>query len=296
DVVLKRIVNGANNRPLVVLSNVKQRAADLMGFATSWWHNRFTAVQVGLNNSDPESISANKGLFSPIMLADVMPTSRVGLFDNVCICCEGSHIEFRLNSWGNVGFGFHIGAEVGTPVIDELLLHWAPGDKDLYGSTTIRRWQGDPPRTIQIQGIASLKTITGSDVGKYQKVSVRTRSMTQCKLNGTTWRSTTPPPTLQAPRIGFVRNTKGDTIPGGLLTAQSSTQIVITGESITPATPVQGQNSTQQWGSGLSGVELKPWTEALGEVIIYFFVFRTIEEAKSVIDLFNIPDTSVYLG
>ncbi|MEI8630957.1 hypothetical protein P4S72_00250 [Vibrio sp. PP-XX7] len=62
---------------------------------------------------------------------------------------------------------------------------------------------------------------------------------------------------------------------------------IIPGDAITPGAPHPGDNSAQTFGNLYHVKEDDRHSQALGEIIIYFFVFKTHEDAKKVIGQIN---------
>jgi hypothetical protein len=267
-----------NNKREIVLTNVfASKRPDLMGFATNWWSHRHTRVQCRLNKADPEAITINEGKFEPVMMMDVKSTSEKTAipYDNVCICCKDSRVEFGIRSWGGVGFSFYVGAGAGDPIVSDLYLFWGGDDKDLYGDATIRRWQNDA-KTISIIATADATNIDPTTKLHYQKITFKTRNVTSIPRDGKTKSSNTPPPV-----IGQIQAAR----------AAASTEqkvVVASGGSITPGTATKGGSSEQGFGSAAQ-IVADSWDNPLGEVIVYFFVFNTLEDAKKIIDRYNLP-------
>lgn len=278
-----------NEKQIIITNNFATKKPDLVGFNTSWWFNRFVSVQCRLNNSDPEAKTANDKIeaFQPLMLNDVIATSKnvAAAYDNVCVCCEGSHVQFNLSSWGAAGYSFQIGMDSGSNIVDELLLCF-DGYKDQYRQTSIRRWQKDA-KTIAIHATSKIEGILPGQSIRYQKVKFKTRRMTSFTKGSTTVTSNTQPPVLKLIDNALDLDTAFVKPDFRALANASNQTVIVPGQSIEPGTPMPGGSSTQEWGKPVSAYKADPWEEPLGEVVVYFFVFKTWEDAKKVIEGYN---------
>lgn len=282
---------------IIITNNFARKKPDLVGFNTPMWFNRHVGVSCRLNNSDPDARAENQRLkaFQPLMLTDVIPTSKnvVGVYDHVCVCCAGSQVEFTISSWGAAGFSFHIGSDGGTTIVNELLLNFKNG-KDKYEQTVIRRYQIDK-KAIAIQPTSKIIDIRpGMDI-LYQKVKFKTRRITSVTLaDGSEIKSNTLPP------IEKVQETESADVRGSypkiarFLVNANDDPVVVPGKAIEPGAPVPGKPSQQEWGAPVKNYQADPWEQALGEVIVYFFVFKTWEDAEKVIKGYNSLDPSLW--
>lgn len=278
-VPLQFVLGSANQ---LILTNIAARKRpDLIGIGTTTFHNRYIGVEVFLNNEDPEGKKTNEriGAFPPMMLTNVKPTSTnvVGIYDNVCVCVEDSVVGFRLNSWGAVGFQMYVAPDAGEPIInDDLFI--AYGDvPNHYATAGILRY-AKRAQTIQIVG-ADTVGISSSQTLRFQKVVFRTRRMTSYKQGGRTYSSDEMPPRL--------------THAGGTR-AETRRLTVVPGEAIKPGGPIEGPASNQTFGGSLSEVRTDDPANALGEVVVYFFVFKSHADAVAVINGYNAVDPSVW--
>ena len=289
---------------LIITNEFATTKPDLMGIGVDWWFNRYVGAQVTLNQTDASAIAQNKkvGAFPPMMLTNVIPTSKnvTGIYDNVCICVDGAVIDMTLNSWGAAGYAEYIGADAGEPIIDGLFLPYSEGYKNTYQSTQFRRWTGNPATTIQIQGTDEVSIAPGKTLS-YQRVTFKTARMTEWSRGADRLTSNATPPPLKAPsETALFEN-------GPLMsmlaedTASTQRQIaqgkkgatVVPGNGIKPGTPTHGGSSGQKWGAPMS-VKVDPWTEALGEVVVYFFVFKSHADAVATINGMNAPDPNIW--
>ena len=103
---------------------------------------------------------------------------------------------------------------------------------------------------------------------RYQKVTFKTRSIRSYAQDGKVYRSDARPPTPQPQSAFHVQGDTVGTVPGG---------------SITPATPTPGPTSGQQFGKPIYDIVTDDWTQAIGQVVVYFFVFPSWQIADLVI-------------
>ncbi len=300
-VQLSGVLGNANQ--LIITNEFATTKPDLMGIATAWWFNRYVSAQCTLNMSDPDAITQNQSIqaFPPLMLTNVIPTSQnvVGIYDNVCVCCDGAVVQFTINSWGSAGFQFYIGSDAGEPIVQDLnmLFGWGGGALDTYGSSgPIRRWESEQ-KTIQINATSELTIPSGQTIS-YQKVTFKTKRVTAWSNGNESHSSNTnPPPLMPPPSI------KAQFHPMLHAMAQSNIQtnsmaaladaVVLPGQGITPGAPTQGGGSGQQWGPPAS-ITTDDWTQALGEVVVFFFVFKTHDDAVKIINGYNAPNPNIW--
>jgi hypothetical protein len=289
---------------LIITNEFATTMPDLMGIGTDWWFNRYVGAKVSLNETDPTAIAQNKkiGAFPPMMLTNVVPTSKNvdGIYDNVCVCVSGTVVDFTVNSWGAAGFGTFIGADAGLPVVDGLFLPYNQGSDDTYYSTTFRRW-ASAPTTIEIVGTDEVNIAPGKTLS-YQKVTFKTRRMTKWTQPGSAGcTSNTSPPPLKAPTEkelfegGPTMLFADDTSTGndGKIANAKKGAEILPGHDIKPGTPTQGGASKQNFGQPIT-VTVDPWTHALGEVVVFFFVFKSHADAVETINGMNAPDPSIW--
>ena len=262
------------NGQTLVCTNVRAtHAPDLIGEQTDRFIDRNVSVQVWLNNNDAEAQAANRaaGATRLMMLRNVKPPSTrvTGIYDNVCVCVDGSVVGFNVTSWGGAGFQFYIAPDAGEPVVNGDLNICLWNQPNRFGTASIYRY-ASRPQTIQIRATASLG-IRGAETLRYQKVTFKTRNIRSYSQNGTVYRSDqNPPPPVSTTR--FTTSSTIDTVPGG---------------AITPGAPVPGPPSGQQFGQPIYDIVTDDWTSAIGEVVVYFFVFPTWQMADLVIRAIN---------
>ena len=267
------------------LTNIeKVHNPDLMGIGTDWFFDQFMSCQVILNNEDESARMNNEGKFQPMMMTNVRPTSQrvAGIYDNVVVCEMGSSVSFNISSWGAAGFGYSIKPHAGQTIVDSLYITF--GDNPNHVSKShIYRYQ-DKAQQIVIDSTKSMEIPTGQTV-QYQRVTVKTWRITSYKKNGKTYRSNAQPP-------GSLANAgEGDGItPRKLARAE-----IIPGDTIIPGLPHPGDNSKQTFGTGIEDIKQDDRnTQALGEIVIYFFVFKSHEDAERVIGQINAPSPYVW--
>lgn len=292
---------GSENR-LIITNEFATSMPDLMGIGVDWWFNRYVGAQVTLNETDASAIAQNNkiGAFPPMMLTNVIPTSKniTGIYDNVCICVDGTVVNLTLNSWGAAGFGQFIGAGAGEAVVDGLFLPFSQSDNDRYCSTTFQRWASSPT-TIEIVGTDEVSIAPGKTLS-YQKVTFKTRRMTNWHNATGSCTSNSAPPPLTAPSAmalyeggPVILDASGGPNNQRNIANASKGAKVVPGHDIKPGTPTHGGPSRQKWGSPIT-VTADPWTDALGEVVVYFFVFKTHADAVATINGMNAPDPSIW--
>ena len=298
-VPLAGVLGGANQ---LICTNIwSTKKPDLVGIRTTWFFNRYLGVNIGLNNSDEEGRKTNAsiGAFDPLMLTNVKPTSEkvVGIWDNVCVCIENSVVSFNLSSWGSAGYELYIAQEQGGAIVDGGLYVCNAPVPDRYLGTTISRYR-DKPQTIQIVSARSQGISGSADVLRFQKVTFKTRRITSYEQNGNTFASNTAPPTRSGPAglEGFdaeLADAAAD-FQNQRSLANAKGITTLPGDSIEPGGAVEGPKSQQNWGGPIRKIQKDDWSQALGEVVVYFFVFKSKEQAERVINGYNAPDPSLW--
>ncbi len=279
----------------LIITNTKRKVPDIMGIRSDWLfsRNRNLGVQVWLNNGDPEARAINERIQArnPLMFAECKRTDgKVFPYQRICVVINQSVVGLTLSSWGGAGYEMQI-ESYGTSsewICDGGL--YIPRSEPGRSACGLSRYASQA-KTIQIRSAADTQ-ISGSDaVTNFQRVTVRTRRMTAWKADGgKSYRNNDPvPPSL--PAFGSQSRALGETLAGrekGLANAGRAANIgVIPGGSIIPGGPTLGPPSSQQFGS-IYDVECdRDWSNPIGEVEIFFFVFKTLEAAKVVIDGYN---------
>ncbi len=272
------------------LTNIKtEKKPDLLGIGTDWFFNNHMGVTIFLNETDEDAKRQNSGKFKPYMLTNVKATSQnvLAAYEHVFVCEENSVVIFDFSSWGAAGYGFSVKSEKQT-IADSLYLTYDDRKYDKYARGGIRRFADESKATIVIQGTESLG-IPNLDIVRYQKVTFRTWRVTSFKSNGQTYTSNTQPPILG--QKNTFDKTSGN--HSALANATTNQLIVIPGDSIVPGTPSPGQQSQQEFGS-VEIIQEDPKTRPLGELDVYFFVFKDRQAAEKVIQGINAPDPNLW--
>ena len=283
----------------IVLTNIDAPYSDLVGFACDSWNNGYASASCSLNRTDPEAIKQNDKIaaFKPMMLTDVLSTNEkvIANFNNVCICQKGSVVQFSISSWGAAGFHFKIEIGAGEPIVKGLYSTFNDSP-NRYGQTSTRCWQKGR-KTIEIQAVDELRDIIPGQRIAYQKITVSTRNLISYKRGDKLYSSeATPPiPMLSDSRqILLAGNfTSECDIRRSLATAPMNENIMVDGDSITPGTAITGGDSKETHGK-IHACVTAPWEEALGVIVIHFFVFKSKEEALNTIQGLNSPDPNLW--
>lgn len=285
-----------NGKQLIISNYYSLNKADMLGFGTDWWFDRYLGVQCKLNMSDPYAKEKNKDKFPPMMLTDII-LSSVNIpnpYKNVCICCEGSLVEFWLCSWGGAGFGFRIAPVKGEPIASGMIVPYQYPDKDLYGYGMMRRWQ-EYEKGISIVGTDSVTEINPREALKYQKIIFTSSNMSSCTKGGVVNESSSRPPSLTVTHSktrskSSTTNTPENAIRSNAANSADRPVTWVPGDSIKEGVPVPEGSSEQKWNGGaLNGYKLDSWDDNLGEISVYFFVFKTLKDAEKVIKSLNAP-------
>jgi hypothetical protein len=143
-----------------------------------------------------------------------------------------------------------------------------------------------------VDSTSSMQIPSGQTV-EFQRVTVQTHRVTSYKRDGRTYTSTSQPPNsvhsaALAPSMEQMRRDERSTPITPRVLARAE---VIPGDSITPGATHPGDNSDQQFGI-ISDV--KADSNPLGEIVFYFFVFKSHEDAVKVIGQINAPNPDVW--
>ncbi len=276
------------NKNEIVLTNTKKtKKPDLIGFSTNYWSHHNLRVSCRLKKSDDTTRNANKDKFEPILLENVVPTNeKISLnYENVCICCENSVIEFPIRCWGTVGFEYKATLASGE-LIRQNAVHWAKGDKNLFGETCIRAWSGkDGDKNIVIKAIENVSGIDPATKVKYQKLTFTARDMLS-------WIDGDKVIDINTPKDITLKSTKTLNFTGKNYLAAANAnatneQQLVSGEDLKPGTIVEGDKTHINYGTWHGG-DFKPWEEPEGTITIFLFVFSSLEKAKAHIDRYNL--------
>lgn len=269
-----------NGGQLYLTNTAKQTNPDLMGIGADWFFDRAMSCKVTLNNSDKTN---NAGKFQPYMLTNVKPTSRnvAGIYDNVVICEKGSSIAFQISSWGAAGFNFSIKPNAGQSIVDCLTICYGPNPNHTASSYTYR--YQNAAQQIIVDSTQDLQIPSGQTI-QYQRVVVKTWRLTSYEQDGHTYSSDAQPPGLST----------SSGAGGGVDQKSLATAGVVPGSSITPGAPHPGDNSNQTFGTIYNTKSDDPDSNPLGEIVIYFFVFKSHADAQAVIGGINAPNPAVW--
>jgi len=157
-----------------------------------------------------------------------------------------------------------------------------------YGTTTLLRY-AHTARTIRIVG-ADSAGIGPDRTVRFQKVTVRSRRLTSYVENGKTFTNDQMPPPDDNPAVRLPSSTGSH--PGIAAAARSVGAAVqgiapVPGDSIKPGGPVPGVPSAQQFAGPKTEAVADDWSQALGELAIFFFVFKDWDQARQVVTGYN---------
>ena len=286
----------------LIFTNIsKVKDVDFVGIGTSQFFSRYLGVSISLNTNDPAAIASNssKQAFPPLMLSNVYPTNPnvTGVYDNVCVVVDGSIVSFNIASWGSAGFNYYIGPDSGKPIVDGDLYVPFHDSMNQFGYTSIYRYSAKE-QTIQIVGADEVGIVGKEAILRFQKVTIRSRRLTYYEQGGRTFQSDQTPPPLAPPRA----KTPLAARPGAAVESFSIERQLaaagqvgtVPGEGIKPGGPIEGPGSQQQWAGTIYNARTDDWSQALGEIVIYFFVFKTWDDANQIINGYNAPDPTLW--
>jgi hypothetical protein len=189
-------------------------------------------------------------------------------------------------SWGAAGYTFSITPDEGEAIVAEGFVGF-DGKPPNSRVTTVLRYDSSP-RTIQILGADTVGIAPGETV-RFQKVTVRSRRVTSYTENGTTYTSNDTPPQYDDGPVQLPHAAGSHPMVGAALAAAAAPGIgTVPGDSIKPGGPVPGPASQRNlnlydW----SAIAVDDWSQALGEIPIFFFVFKDWDQARRVVASFN---------
>lgn len=284
----------------IVLTNINSApSADLVGFACDRWYNRYASAACKLNWSDPAAIEKNNkiGAFEPMMLTDVIPTNEMslGYYENVCICLEGSAVQFHISSWGAAGFHFQIAPQAGDPIVSGLYRTFND-TPNRYGECATGCWQ-KKGKTIEIYAFDHLEGLASGSRTRYQRITFKTRNLISYKRGDRTYHSDAEPPSL-VPDSSRMILVQGNFVSENdnrraLATASQKENVIVDGDSYTAGTAIQGGESVEKHGS-IGSCVTDSWENALGAIVVHFFVFKSKEEALNTIQGLNSLDPDLW--
>lgn len=258
-ILISDIIDNAN-KTVRMVNIAAQKNPDLLGVKTSGW--RYGDITVACKKASNESVP-----FDPIMLEHVIAPystdgteskSQTAIYDNVCICTPNANVGFHLTVSNHLGYKYSIKIDTGEYIVSGLYRTNSEAKKATL-SSWIERWQGDSKK-IQISKFSDLK-LDNDKVVQYQRVTFEFYEVVSFKNS----------------------DKKVITLANSLSVASNSDTIVVPGEPITPGSPTKGDDSSQRFGTIYGAVV----GDKIGEVTIWFFVFKSLKEAKA---YFNMQD------
>ncbi|MEL6891237.1 MAG: hypothetical protein AAFP84_06560 [Actinomycetota bacterium] len=303
-VPLSGVLGPANQ--LIITNEFATTKPDLAGIGTDWWFNQWVGVQCTLNETDASAVTANNQVqaFQPMMLTNVMPTSKnvTGIYDNVCVCVEGSVVQFNFKSWGAAGFVCNAAPAQGETIVGGLGNCYPQSQVNNYFGLNFLRYTSSP-NTIVIEGTDTMGVPGGGATLRYQKVTFQTHNLSEWHGGGVSVTSSMQPPALNAPTalmmtpgmppaLAALGGDARQNNEGQIARAATDSKIsVVPGHAIKPGTTTKGGHS------GQTSNEIDGWTmdpNPLGEVVVFFFVFKSHADAVATINGYNAPDPSIW--
>ncbi|MBC6479830.1 MAG: hypothetical protein GDA56_20670 [Hormoscilla sp. GM7CHS1pb] len=273
------------NNPIVQIVSIDENRPSFLGTTPEdgWLRNNtIMGVRIRLNNSDATAVQNNQGMFQPVLLNNVQsanPNAPVS-FEYVCITQKGAIISLDVSSWGAAGYGYAVTTAMGTSINPNGLYNTYSGNYGHQSYLTLSRYTGgEYGDTIQMQSNASMNISTQYNI-QYSTLVFKTWSLSSwTDSNGTKYSSNLSIP-LGNPHAGF-KFEPGP--PSGTVSIPRST--------VSSGSPSAGPQSQQTFGTFSSCEPLgipKTRSEGLvGSLQIYFFVFNSKQEAKTVIRVLN---------
>lgn len=241
------------------------------GTKVNWFTDRNLQVAIALNNVDNEAKQVNTGKFNPYLVDGIRNglTNEFTWFDKAPICVKGSAITFQISCWAAAGYGYSIKSDRETIVEDLYIMAGDSPGRQM--NTDLRRYERSK-NIILVDATASMN-IGDADKTQYAKVTIRAWKVTSYKKGGKTYSFNGNPP--------FRR---GDGDPGGFREVGG---VVFSGEDVETAAPHMGGAGGQDFGTVTDVVEDR--NDVLGELELYFLVFRDKAAADRVIAATNAP-------
>jgi hypothetical protein len=248
---------------------------DLEGILVTWFTSKNLQVAISLNRSNPDAVTANTGKFQPFMLSKVQTIKDAAddfpnvYYEQALICEKGSAIAFSYSCWGAAGYGFSIGSERSTIISGLYSIN-----NGNYNTTTfsgLSRYQASK-QNILVDSLAN-QNIPNVDRLQYSSVTFKAWNLSSYKQDGTTFTSAGQPP--------FRKSSD----PGGMSTKDS---VIIPGSGIESGSPKPGGESHQDWGAPIT-IKAEDKNLVLGQMDIYFLVFKTKADAEQMVRQNNLP-------
>lgn len=248
---------------------------DLEGILVSWFTDRNLQVAIGLNRSNDDAKAANEGKFQPFMLEKVQTIKDAAdNFPNVywnyaMICEKGSAISFSYSCWGAAGYGFSIGSDRSTIISGLYVVN--NGNYATTRFSGLSRYQ-NAKQNIVVDSLAN-QNIPNNDRLQYSSINFKTWNVSSYKQNGHTYSSNAQPP--------YRRSND----PGGMTKKNG---VIIPGDGIESGSPKPDGASHQDWGAPISDLK-EDRNLVLGQMDIYFLVFKTKADANQMVRQNNLP-------
>lgn len=248
---------------------------DLEGILVSWFAANNLQVAISLNKSNPDARAANQGKFQPFMLSKVQTIKDAAddfpnvYYDQALICEKGSAIAFNFACWGAAGYGFSIKSDRSTIISGLYVVN-----NGNYNTTTfsgLSRYQ-DAKQNILVDSLAN-QNIPNVDRLQYSSVTFKAWNVSGYKQAGHAYSSAGQPPLRKS------------SDPGGMSTKDG---VIIPGSGIESGSPKPGGDSHQDWGAPLESLT-QDTNLVLGQMDIYFLVFKTKADAEQMVRQNNLP-------
>ncbi|MCG8640565.1 MAG: hypothetical protein MI862_12570 [Desulfobacterales bacterium] len=269
---LSSILGEQNN---LTITDPNANKPDLEGILVSWFTDRNLQVGVRLNNANPDAVAANKDKFQPFMLEKVQTIKDAAedfpnVYWNYAVICEkGSAISFNYSCWGAAGYGFSIKSDRSTIISGLYVVN-----NGNYATTTfsgLSRYQ-DTKQNIVVDSLSD-QGIPIGDRLQYSSVTFKAWNVKGYKQNGQSYSSNAQPPYRRSTDPGGMAKKNGVIVPGG---------------GIESGSPHAKGTSHQDWGAPLSSLD-QDTNCVLGEMDIYFLVFKNHEAATQMVRQNNLP-------
>jgi len=244
-IAIKDFLYGSNK---VRMTDIKRAKSDLIGVGVDYLSAGDIEVKITLNRS----ITSDK--FQPMMMENVRPANKDANktnFVNVVVCEKETAIGFLVTSKTHGGFGLSIIPREGDYFISEGYATTPTVGLSTYAKTG---------KAIQVVSFKDLDIPSRQSIG-HRRVTVKA------------WRL-----------ISYKRDGKTIQVDGGArpMSFRSNGVDVVSGDSIEGGAFKEGEQTDGEVG-GIEGV-YDDANDVLGTVEIDFFVFKTREDARRVID------------